>query len=68
MIGIGASLAALPMELFLVPNKIIDRGIIDISVILDCILPDQVGFLSFVTLVVLQNSPFMYYGYNYEYV
>jgi uncharacterized membrane-anchored protein YitT (DUF2179 family) len=64
MILAGASLAALSIELFLVPNKIIDGGIIGISLILDYILPEQVGFLNFATLVVLLNAPFMYYGYK----
>jgi uncharacterized membrane-anchored protein YitT (DUF2179 family) len=64
MILLGASLAALSIERFLVPNKIIEGGIIGISLILDYILPEQVGFLNFATLVVLLNIPFMYYGYK----
>ncbi|KHF31209.1 hypothetical protein LR68_00158 [Anoxybacillus sp. BCO1] len=43
MMTIGATLAALSIELFLVPNEIIDGGVIGISLILDRILPTTHG-------------------------
>lgn len=64
LILVGASLAALSIERFLVPNQIIDGGIIGISLILDYVLPEKWSFLNFATLVVLLNAPFMYYGYK----
>ena len=41
------------------PNKIIDGGIIGISLILDYLTPN-IWWLSFSTLVVVLNIPFMY--------
>jgi len=64
LILLGASLAALSIERFLMPNKMIDGGIIGISLILDYILPEKWSGLNFATLVVLLNAPFMYYGYK----
>jgi uncharacterized membrane-anchored protein YitT (DUF2179 family) len=64
LIFIGASLAALSIERFLVPNQMIDGGIIGISLILDYVLPENWSILNFATLVVLLNAPFMYYGYK----
>ncbi|MBO8176829.1 MAG: YitT family protein [Bacillus sp. (in: Bacteria)] len=63
LIFLGAAFAAMSIELFLVPNDIIDGGIIGISLILDHLL-EKVPFLNFGTLVVLLNIPFMYYGYK----
>ena len=51
------------IELFLMPNKIIDGGIIGISLILDYLTPN-IWWLSFSTLVVILNIPFMYSGYK----
>lgn len=59
MIIIGACLAAVSIELFLIPNQIIDGGIIGVSLILDYLTP-----LSFSILVVLLNIPFMFSGYK----
>jgi uncharacterized membrane-anchored protein YitT (DUF2179 family) len=64
MILIGALLAAASIELFLIPNNIIDGGIIGISLILDYITPDSIVFINFATLVVVLNLPFMYSGYK----
>jgi uncharacterized membrane-anchored protein YitT (DUF2179 family) len=41
LIFTGALLAALSIERFLVPNQMIDGGIIGISLILDYILPEN---------------------------
>ncbi|MBJ8005511.1 MULTISPECIES: YitT family protein [Bacillus cereus group] len=63
MIVFGAGCAAVAIELFLMPNKIIDGGIIGISLILDYLTPN-IWWLSFSTLVVILNIPFMYSGYK----
>ncbi|MDM5156481.1 YitT family protein [Bacillus sp. DX1.1] len=63
MIVFGATCAAVAIELFLMPNKIIDGGIIGISLILDYLTPN-IWWLSFSTLVVILNIPFMYSGYK----
>ncbi|MEM5608556.1 YitT family protein [Bacillus toyonensis] len=63
MIIFGATCAMVAIELFLMPNKIIDGGIIGISLILDYLTPN-IWWLSFSTLVVILNIPFMYSGYK----
>ncbi|TYR81633.1 YitT family protein [Priestia megaterium] len=60
MMLIGASLAAISIELFLVPNSIIDGGIIGISLILVYLTK-----LPFGVLIVLFNIPFLYAGYKH---
>jgi uncharacterized membrane-anchored protein YitT (DUF2179 family) len=60
MLMIGASLAAIAIELFLVPNTIIDGGIIGVSLILNY----MTGF-SFGILVLVINLPFLFAGYKY---
>ncbi|OZM57709.1 hypothetical protein CIB95_04915 [Lottiidibacillus patelloidae] len=64
MIVLGSLLAAVSIELFLMPNNIIDGGIIGISLILDYITPESITFINFGTLVVFINLPFMYSGYK----
>ncbi|WP_456274017.1 YitT family protein [Bacillus sp. AK031] len=61
---VGAGLAAMSIELFLIPNNIIDGGIIGISLILDYLISDKIPFLNFATLLVILNLPFMYSGYK----
>ncbi|MFS0861579.1 YitT family protein [Fredinandcohnia sp. 179-A 10B2 NHS] len=61
MIIIGAGFAAAAIELFLLPNKIIDGGIIGISMIVDYLTP---SYITFGLLVVVFNLPFMYSGYK----
>lgn len=63
MILFGAGCAAVSIELFLIPNQIIDGGIIGVSLILDYLTPG-VWWLSFSTLVVILNLPFIYSGYK----
>ncbi|BDG46495.1 hypothetical protein PspKH34_10560 [Parageobacillus sp. KH3-4] len=60
----GASLAAFSIERLLIPNQIIDRGVIGIPLILDYLIPDDWLFLNFATLVILLNAPLMYFGYK----
>ena len=49
-IVVGAGLAAISIELFLIPNNIIDGGIIGVSLILDYLVSDQIPFINFATL------------------
>ncbi|MCA1031766.1 YitT family protein [Bacillus timonensis] len=61
MIILGAGFAAASIELFLMPNNIIDGGIIGISLILDYLTP---SYLNFALLVIVLNLPFIYSGYK----
>lgn len=60
MLLIGATLAALSIELFLIPNSIIDGGIIGISLIVN-----HLTSINFGILVFLFNIPFLFSGYKY---
>lgn len=57
---IGATLAAIAIELFLVQNSIIDGGIIGISLLLN-----NITGINFGILVFLLNVPFLFFGYKY---
>ena len=57
---IGASLAALSIELFLVPNSIIDGGIIGIGLILNILTGIPFGIL-----ILVLNLPFLFAGYKH---
>lgn len=56
----GAAMAAASIELVLVPNSIIDGGIIGISLILDYLTD-----LPFGILLVIINLPFLFAGYKH---
>ncbi|SDO10287.1 Uncharacterized membrane-anchored protein YitT, contains DUF161 and DUF2179 domains [Paenibacillus sp. yr247] len=56
---LGAALMSVGLEIFLVPNKIIDGGITGISIILSYLTHVQVGI--FLTLL---NMPFLFIGYK----
>jgi uncharacterized membrane-anchored protein YitT (DUF2179 family) len=60
LILIGAAMAAAAIELFLVPNSIIDGGIIGVSLILD-----YLTIVPFGILLVAINLPFLFFGYKY---
>lgn len=60
MLLIGATLASLSIELFLIPNSIIDGGIIGISLIVN-----HITNINFGILVFLFNAPFLFFGYKY---
>lgn len=60
MMLIGATLAAIAIELFLVPNNIIDGGIIGIS-----LLVNYLTNLSFGILIFIFNIPFLIAGYRH---
>lgn len=59
LITIGATMAAVALEVFLIPNSIIDGGITGISIILNKILG---GSLSLFVLII--NLPFLFIGYK----
>lgn len=60
MMFIGAALASISIELFLIPNSVIDGGIIGISLILNSLTGINFGIL-----VVVINLPFLYAGYKH---
>ncbi|MGE5328795.1 MAG: YitT family protein [Deltaproteobacteria bacterium] len=59
MVILGALLAAIGLELFLIPNNIIDGGIIGISIIFSYLSKIPLGFFIF-----LLNLPFLFIGYK----
>ncbi|MDN4527674.1 YitT family protein [Fictibacillus fluitans] len=58
-IAFGAALVATGLEIFLVPNQIIDGGIVGISIILSHLTGWKLGLF----LIVL-NIPFFFFGYK----
>lgn len=58
-ISLGAALASVGLEIFLIPNNIIDGGIVGISIMASYIT----GFPLSVFLILL-NIPFLYWGYR----
>lgn len=56
---LGATLVAVGLEIFLVPNKIIDGGIVGISIIASALSSLPLG-----VYLVLFNLPFLYLGYK----
>lgn len=58
---VGAALAALAIRMFLIPNELIDGGVIGISLILARIFGSS--YLSYFLLVL--NLPFIYLAYKY---
>lgn len=58
-VTIGAVLMAVALELFLIPNNILDGGITGISIIISYLTDWRVGFILFIL-----NLPFVYLGYK----
>ncbi|HWR43404.1 YitT family protein [Sporomusa sp.] len=56
---IGSILAAIGLEIFLVPNQIIDGGIVGIA-----IMSSHITGINLSVLVLLLNLPFLYVGYK----
>lgn len=56
---IGSILAAVGLEIFLVPNHVIDGGVVGISIILSYLTHIPLGLF-----LVLLNIPFLYIGYK----
>lgn len=59
-ITIGAFIFAYGLEAFLVPNKVIDGGVVGISLILD----ELVSPIPFSIFLVVLNIPFLFIGYK----
>ncbi|CAG9620257.1 hypothetical protein BACCIP111883_01025 [Sutcliffiella rhizosphaerae] len=59
MITIGAIIAAIGLELFLVPNAILDGGIIGLSII-----AAELSGMKMSLFLILFNLPFLYIGYK----
>ena len=59
--AVGAFFAALAIRIFLIPNSLIDGGVIGISLILARLFGS--GYLSFFLIVL--NLPFIYLAYKY---
>jgi uncharacterized membrane-anchored protein YitT (DUF2179 family) len=57
---IGAFLAAVAIEEFLIPNNIIDGGIVGISIIISYLSKIPLGFF-----IVVLNIPFVLFGYKH---
>ncbi|MED4533101.1 YitT family protein [Metabacillus fastidiosus] len=60
LIMVGASIAAISIELFLVPNSIIDGGVIGISLLIN-----YLSGVNFGILVIVINLPFLFAGYKH---
>lgn len=60
-LALGAFLAALAIRIFLVPNQLIDGGVVGIGLIIARLYGDN--YLSYV--LVLLNLPFMYLAFTY---
>lgn len=59
MVMIGAMIMAVGLELFLVPNQIMDGGIVGISIIMSHLLSLPLGLFIFIL-----NIPFIFLGYK----
>lgn len=57
---VGSILAAAGLEIFLIPNQIIDGGMIGISIILSTITPYSLSMY-----ILLLNLPFLFLGYKH---
>lgn len=55
----GALIAAIGLEIFLIPNEIIDGGVVGISIMLSSITGYPLG-----VFLILLNLPFLYVGYK----
>lgn len=59
MLTVGAIVAALALELFLIPNTILDGGVTGISIIISKLTEIPLSIL-----VIILNIPFLYVGYK----
>src|ERR1700733_6172280 len=60
-LALGAFLAAIAIRIFLLPNQLIDGGVVGIALIISRLYGDN--YLSYV--MILLNIPFIYLAYNY---
>lgn len=56
---LGSIIAAIGLEIFLVPNQIIDGGVVGISIMASHLTGIPIGFF-----IIALNIPFLYIGYN----
>ena len=56
---LGASIVSVGLEIFLVPNKVIDGGIVGLSIMASHLSGWSIGIF-----LLLLNLPFMYLGYK----
>ncbi len=59
LIFLGSAIFSVGLEIFLVPNKIIDGGVVGISIITSHLTGVPIGIF-----LVLFNLPFLYIGYK----
>ncbi len=59
LLTLGALVAAIGLELFLIPNRIIDGGIVGISIITSYLTNLPLGIFTFAL-----NIPFLFFGYK----
>lgn len=59
MLTLGAIMAAIGLEIFLIPNQLIDGGVVGIS-----IMSAYLSGLPLPVFLILINLPFLYIGYN----
>ena len=59
MIILGALIASIGLELFLIPNNVIDGGVVGISIMMSSITGLSLG-----VFLILLNIPFLYLGYK----
>lgn len=58
---IGAAIASAGLELFLIPNKVIDGGVVGLSIMANYIFT----YIPFGIFLVILNLPFLYIGYKH---
>lgn len=58
---IGAAIASAGLELFLIPNQVIDGGVVGLSIMGNYLLP----YVPFGVFLVILNLPFLYIGYKH---
>jgi uncharacterized membrane-anchored protein YitT (DUF2179 family) len=58
---IGAMIAAIGLEIFLIPNQVIDGGVVGLSIMGNFMFPD----IPFGVFLVVLNIPFLYIGYKH---
>ncbi|MDR1101939.1 MAG: YitT family protein [Clostridiales bacterium] len=60
IITVGAALAALALEVLLVPNGVIDGGVVGIAIMCSAVFGLPTGLFT-----ILLNIPFLYFGYSH---
>lgn len=58
---VGAVIASIGLELFLIPNNVIDGGVVGLSIMGDFLVED----IPFSVFLIVLNLPFLYIGYKH---